>query len=261
MSLRSLTTIADGDEIVISYIDITEPTLRRQSTLQSRYYFKCACSACSSFSTCGQPDTQSSLENTISATELTALEEKGYRSLDQVAKAASAEEQFTELEETMALFAVHKGHYPYWRQPWPSMRHQMKLAAISRQNWSEAIGHSLKAYFHIDPFLFPTKWHPVRIVGTYVLLKLVMEVSFWILGPEEDRSVQECLDRYQVDWVTVAWYLMQEVDEHIGKSHGVESAFAKDFNQLKENGVPKPRSKTVIDIEWTKLRKIADGTE
>ncbi|KAI4161450.1 MAG: hypothetical protein LQ342_004853 [Letrouitia transgressa] len=251
--------IAKDDEILVPYVDITEPTSRRQSALQSRYFFLCTCSECRRSSTCGQPDLQYPLQSTPSTLTASNLEEKGYRALERSAKAASIEEKITGLEETMALFASHKDLYPYWRQPWPSVRHQMKLIAISQQDWPSALGHALKAYFYIEPTLYPARWHPVRVVQTYVLLKLVMEVSYWIHAPSKDARTQQTLMAYELDWPVVAGELLQEVEADIGKSHGVDSGFAQDITGLKESGVRTgPYEAAVVEQEWRKLKQIAN---
>ncbi|KAI4211247.1 MAG: hypothetical protein LQ351_005931 [Letrouitia transgressa] len=252
-------TITKGDEVLIPYVDITETTSRRQSALESRYFFRCTCSECRQTSTCGQPDLQYSLHGTLSTLTASNCEEKGYRALERSAKAASTEEKISLLEETMGLFASHKDLYPYWRQPWPSVRHQMKLIAISQQDWPSALGHALKAYFYIEPTLYPTRWHPVRVVQTYVLLKLVMEVSYWTRAQGKDAKTQHISMTYELDWPVVAWELLQEVEADVGKSHGVDSAFAKDITGLKESGVPAgPYEAAVVEQEWRKLKQLAN---
>ncbi|KAL9044182.1 MAG: hypothetical protein Q9214_002663 [Letrouitia sp. 1 TL-2023] len=259
LSLRSLMAIAKGDEILIPYVDITEPTSRRQSALQSRYFFHCTCSECCQSSTCGQPDLQCPLQSTPSTLTASELEEKGYRALERSAKATYIEEETTGLKETMAIFASHKDLHPYWRQPWPSVRHQMKLIAISQQDWPSALGHALKAYFYIEPTLYPARWHPVRVVQTYVLLKLVMEVSHWIHAPSEDARTQQILMKYEVDWPVVTWELLQEVEADVWKSHGVDNGLAKEITGLKGSGIPAgPYEAAVVEQERRKLKQIAD---
>lgn len=46
MSFRTLKSIKDGEEIFISYIDVTNPYRRRQQELADRYFFTCRCKKC-----------------------------------------------------------------------------------------------------------------------------------------------------------------------------------------------------------------------
>ena len=47
MQLRALNDIKKGEELYISYIDPMMPFIKRQTQLQSRWFFTCKCSKCS----------------------------------------------------------------------------------------------------------------------------------------------------------------------------------------------------------------------
>lgn len=55
LSVRALKGIAKDEELTISYIDNTNPTHKRQDELTERYFFKCECTRCVSYSESQDP--------------------------------------------------------------------------------------------------------------------------------------------------------------------------------------------------------------
>lgn len=57
MRLLAIAPIAEGAEVVTSYLDLTLPELQRRKELAERYKFGCDCRACDrSRSRAGEPD-------------------------------------------------------------------------------------------------------------------------------------------------------------------------------------------------------------
>ena len=98
----------------------------------------------------------------------------------------------------------------------------MILAAIGSRDWVLALKYAFRVYHDVDPVLFPRQWHAVRVVHSWVMVRLMMQcaesnVHLPVVGA--DRNVA---------WHLVVGKLWREVMEALPKSHGVESTLAKE---------------------------------
>ncbi|MCJ1474303.1 hypothetical protein MMC13_002961 [Lambiella insularis] len=271
LSVRALRPIAEDTELTISYIDITNPAPIRRADLLARYFFTCTCPSCAAKPprTLNRIDPPPALTSALPPSQLEALESRA-RSLiqDSLAPALLAREpaaRLAPLQEALSLFAPH-ATYPPYRQPLAGLRAELVLALLATQQWVPALIHSLVAYFHIDPFLFPESIHPVRVVHKWVLLKLVLQVA--AAGQEGDAAVRAFDARWGVEWGAVVFGLLLEVEGSVGGSHGLESGFARKVMREGEGlrgdlrggpyGFQGPGRRDV-EREWGLLRKAADG--
>jgi len=246
LSLRSLAPIPANTELTISYIDITNPTATRLSELRDRYFFTCACSACSTGSTNGIPDP--SPDMTFSSISARAI------SLQTQASSQPPKLAAPLLKEALTLFTPYPPHH----QPYPAILHTAFLNAIARQAWPTALVYALKAYFDIDPVHYQPDWHPVRVVRKWVLLRIVVQVAQ--LASEGDGSVK-VLERWGVDWRVVAVGLLKEMSVGVKMSHRDDSRLKAELegfsNGLGLSGVKVGRE--AVKGEKMKLRIIANG--
>ncbi|KAI4132056.1 MAG: hypothetical protein LQ338_000914 [Usnochroma carphineum] len=195
----------------------------------------------------------------MSAKALSELENEGRR-LQDMAEKAPAEEQIEYLTRAMELFTPHSAVYPIWREPWGSIRHDMKVANITQGKWFSALGHALKIYFYIDPVLFPDKWSPQRAMRTYVLLRVITEIAYQISGPQSNEQLHRELSKYEINFLVVAKNLSNEVEMAISKGYGSDHPFAADFQRFKAAEIPTGQfgGRAEWENERAKLKRAAD---
>lgn len=246
LALRSLAFIPTGTELSISYIDNTDPTSRRQSEVQNRYFFTCTCPSCKANSTEGLPDpAPDPAFETLSAR---AVE------LQNDAANKAPEEAASLLKTALSLFASH----PPCRQPYPTILHTAFLNSIATQSWPRALSYAVRAYFHIDPVRYPSVWHPVRVVREWVLLRCIVQIA--ALVSERNASV-EILGTFRIDWQVVAIGLAREVQGGVQWSHGLDNPFAGEVRAFVEGLGIKGRNVDgkVLEEVWQRLRKVANA--
>ncbi|KAI4731881.1 SET domain-containing protein [Aureobasidium sp. EXF-10728] len=248
LMMRSLSPIKKDQEIFISYIDNTDPFYRRQAQLTIRYCFECQCSKCQ-FGTNGREDhwTQS-LENLEAKwADLAELmdSQKGYSSVpanflgeskaewnmsviqgDVYASYEPIHNQkdnklATEAFENVMRTCKQTGMWPITRQPYANMRVDIASRLIADNHLALAMYHMAKAYFLIDPILYPQDFHPVRVVHTWNLVKTLVQAYSSPQDPREtvDPGVQE-LFRLEFDFVVPIWRLLKKLSVDVLKSHG-----------------------------------------
>ena len=246
LTLRSLAAIPAKSELLISYVDTTNPTSARQSELRSRYFFHCTCSSCGAGITNGLPDPRP--DQKFDVIEARAVGLQAEASTVPPARGAAL------LRSALGLL----GQYPPHQQPNSSILHAAFLNAIATQSWTAALSFALKAYFFVDPFHHRLSWHPVRVVRKWVLLRLATQIAG--LVSEGNVSVKG-LEKFGIDWQVVAMGFLQEVFDGASHSHGSDSPFTAEVKAFGEcAGLRKDKWKQgLLEKEWAKLRKVADG--
>lgn len=248
LSIRSLRPIPANAELTISYTDITKQSHRRQLDLRSMYYFNCTCEYCTNNLTCGLPDVPTALEKGLSSAKILNLEAEGER-LQSLAGDATPASKVKLLDQVMKLFVPYKDIYPVWRHPWPSIRDEVRLLHWNLDHWSVATVHGLKAYFFIDPMLYPNAWHPVRIQRVFVLFKLIRELLYQMFVAPDDGGdrVEGDLKKYNIQWLSVNKGLEEEIEAAIPKGFGTESSFAEEYRRLPKSESPE---KWGMKVDW-----------
>ena len=244
LSLRSLNSIEPGSELTIAYIDTTQVTATRKSELQSRYFFACKCPSCIAGTTNGMPDP--TVDSNSSYIDSRALD------LESQATKLSPNEAATQLESALERLR----RYPTHRQPYANIQQKAFLNALTRQDWLGALKFALEAYLYIEPVHYPSSWHPVRVVKTWVLLKLIMNIA--ALTHKGDDCVR-AIDRLEIDWDIVIVGLWNEVRDGVEMSHGEANPLAegvKAAGQEMELGAADINIKTK-EREWGKIRDLA----
>lgn len=257
INVRSLRTIDQNEEILISYVDITDNPWQRQKELSERYFFKCDCADCKSGtilqSSSIPPKDDYFLEIEAQAG---ALLESAKKSPDTAASIEAIQQGIELMRETKLC--------PVFRQPYASLRQQLVVKLITAQQWVAAFVQMLKIYFKIDPALFPEPFHPVRVVHKWTLAMLVIHIAS--LSASEPSSIER-LKSYNLDYTRINWGLLIEVDGNVDKSHGRDTRFAtrvrRKVEQVKvdmtrgDAAVPKI-GKADLERQWSILRTIAD---
>ena len=274
-SLRALADIPKCSEIFISYIDVSNETTIRQRELRDRYFFTCPCAECAAQTTLGRPDIPLNLPESLSAKDFRELVERGREKLSRAnaARRTESKPDPSFYREGLALFSPLKSFFAIHRQPYALLRSELAATLVEAREFVEAFRQKLVQHFSIDPVHYPQSFHPVRVVHTWILLRLAVNMKGQVYSAliKRDTGVDvvtggaglEKLKRLEVDWDMIVFGICQEVNDNVGRSHGVESVFARKVRRVLNTmgmndmgGVPGYEGK-----DWKKLEKWAAEVE
>ena len=277
LTLRALKPIISGEELTISYIDISFPPEARQNELAGRYFFKCICPACSKSTTLGRPEPPPEIAS-ISKPELEKLEESVITHISEAAKATGPiPKGLTHLARALVLFEKYPS-FPSWRQPLARVRTDIILQLLGHKHFLAALLQSLIQRYEADPVTVPEDAHPVRVARTWVLAKLMMQMESLSLGTadawqdeegnyalgEGSQDVRDLQIKFKIDWQLLTWVLIAEVAEKIERSHGRGTRFDVEVKQavndmttgFQSGGKGLPSKQTVEDC-YAKMKRLA----
>jgi hypothetical protein len=244
VSLRTLMPIKKDEEVYISYIDTTNPFYRRQSELQSRWFFTCSCSKCQKGATltadkwASDPhsldDKVKLMADQIIEHENVAQDPANYAGDTQSDKRAAALQgkAFTEYEEAQAIqdpneviskiedamrLCHESGLWPVYRQPFAALRDDLIVNMLAVGNYPIAWAQCALRYNHILPIHHPVPFHPVRVVQTWQMAVLAV----YLAGSPEGINAPG------VNMGLIAMMLVKQVLDASSRSHGKDSAFTK----------------------------------
>ena len=245
--LRSLRQIATNEEITISYIDTTNQTSSRQDELSSRYFFTCQCSACQNRLTNGQPEMAMSAATQQLANDAIALQLQ--------AAALPSMDAKGKLEE--AISRLKGENFPPHHQPYASLLHSLFLCALGAQDWAHALKVALVTRRCIEPVQYPLPWHPIRVVKSWVLLRLLVHIATLAAESEEALGDLRGLD---VNYILLSRGLWKRVNDDVAKSHGGHSRLAREVKSFGgEIGAEGSKADDEgLELEWAKIEKMAE---
>lgn len=248
LTVRALTPLLEGSEVLISYIDSTAPFGVRQAELKDQYFFTCQCTKCQ----LGRDAPQEALLKPGSGFEerikviddmipnlfkdpawprhflgdstdkqrLTALQFYGYSYLD--SPDGGIEVQDLESLRKVIQIIQNTGVWPFARQPLPALYQQYAVACLRAKRYNEALIAMLRIHVLIDPDIYPQPHHPVRIVHSWALATLSKAV-----GSNPETPFCQALQSNGVDLSMLFLALLFEVTEQVSKSHGTKSIFGE----------------------------------
>jgi hypothetical protein len=253
VSLRTLMPIKKNQEVYISYIDTTNPFHRRQSELQSRWFFACTCSKCQKGATLDADkwardpntlpnkvkamadqiiekesvaqDPANYVGETDSDKRAAALQGKAFTEYEEVQAIQDPNEVISKIEDAMRL-CHESGLWPVYRQPLAALRDDLIVNMLALGRYSVAWAQCALRYNHILPMHHPVYFHPVRVVQTWQMAVLAV-----FLAGEPDG---EGISAPGVNMGLIAMMLVKQVLDASGKSHGKDSAFTKSVQKKAE---------------------------
>ncbi|KAF3938466.1 hypothetical protein ABW19_dt0203872 [Dactylella cylindrospora] len=225
--VRSLKEIQKDTEITISYIDNFMTRKERRAELSSRYFFDCDCAACSSESqkleaslcheckkmvpsassacpACNEPVSEE-LDPAIALAASTSAAREG-RNADKSVP--------TLLKSLKSLYATKL--LPPTYHPIPQLHQDLAMAYIDASDWKSAFLHLLTLYVKFFPAIYETPYHPVRVVRTFTLAMVLIQVA--VVAPGGFGV--------DLDYTKLLYGLLVEVTGNVDKSHGEGSTFA-----------------------------------
>lgn len=238
MTLRALDPIQKGEQIFISYIDVTEPHLRRHE-LKDRYFFTCQCDKC--VHNDGPYSTFLKSAPAIDPRLELFLE---YKDIQKMAKARCPEisqtyvqdlfpkvlellsqsrdpsitpiQKRSFLKKALAICEALRGRTLFAQTPYPTILHEIYLQYLgTRSTYAKALSFLLFIYLKCDVYNYPQPHHPIRVIRLFNIAKLLKNI-------DELRNI-DVLSTYQV--------LMICVRNLAGMSHGAESRFMTEVKE------------------------------
>ena len=256
LSFRSLKPIKKDEEILISYVDVTNPHARRQYELKNRWFFSCSCSKCRKGPTLREdlfnftPDEldqrwRETADHLLKVTDfandpsnwvgagpearrISVLQGAAFDHYEEAQALSDPKAAVEKLEHGMLLCHQSK-LWPIHRQPYAAMRHVLLVNMVSAGNYPLAFAQGARTYFLVDPILYPQTHHPVRVVHNWTLAMLTL----YIAGEQENVIVKSMLDM-GTNIGVIAYGLLYEVVSNVDKSHGRSSSFAKAVHRKME---------------------------
>ncbi|KAF1808065.1 SET domain-containing protein [Eremomyces bilateralis CBS 781.70] len=226
LSARCLKKIQEGDELSISYVEPTNPTMIRRKELKEKFFFDCKCPKC-----LNEGNTPEDRFQGDSSTDGPAkrVQDEAFNTLFSVRRGKVLPEKIiSELKRALDL-CQRSGFFSIERQPIPSICSDLYVELMMQDRHDESFEHVFKIYTETDPKWYPN-FHPARLAHTYVLARLMKYFCF-----QPGREPQELRGH---DLHLVYYGLLLEIESNLNKSHGPTHSFAKgvraEINMLRE---------------------------
>lgn len=255
--VTALRQIEEGEEILISYLDNTDPTGKRQRELLERYYFKCRCPKC-------HEELQASEDQFLSSASLdtAAFKDAERKAIDMQStarKVASPLQAVEKLQSAMKIL-YGTGLWPIARQPYSHLRDDLISLLIEANNIQDAFIHAAIRYLRIDPIIYGQFWHPIRNVHAWLLVKLAEIVMYDSLNADSDFTK---IQTYEIKLAHVIYSIMMKLNNDVGAelpSVGkiYETKFKEVSGALGLSHMNAASIKEDIELQWGKLNKMVD---
>ncbi|PKX98819.1 S-adenosylmethionine-dependent methyltransferase [Aspergillus novofumigatus IBT 16806] len=254
--VKALRPIQKGEEILVSYIDATNPYKTRQNELSERYYFKCRCPKCGKGTSTredrflGQPHDVSVPEDAESAA-MNVLNRVGSSRL-------SPSEAADEIKRAMK--ALHRtAAWPITRQPMVALRDELITCLLSEDEPYEAFVHAAVRFRLVDPVVYPEPGHPTRQMHAWVFAMLANELMMQgvpaLRGKKDSSAVCAAI------WQSVLFYLMNELEMSSAVptlKKIIRRAFAEGPVQMYNHGLRRSPGELIHSMRraWSELDEI-----
>ncbi|PYH39292.1 S-adenosylmethionine-dependent methyltransferase [Aspergillus neoniger CBS 115656] len=250
LHIKALRPIQKGEQIFITYIDVTDPYPIRQHNLQSRYYFTCHCSKCTS-------EAASS-----TATTLHPAQQEAY---DIIQSLPTLENPTKHLLQ--ALTTLQNATIPATTQPSISLLDELITSLLAQQKYKSAFAYAAARYRAVDPVVYPLKGHPIRLLHAWVLARLAIHLSQGVEVESTGGGGEEvALEKYEVNFNLVIWSVLAALvrgEETGGTGPGFWRLVKREFRAVRGEFVAAgldPRGsrelESEIGREWGKVDKV-----
>ncbi|KAF2035938.1 hypothetical protein EK21DRAFT_53752 [Setomelanomma holmii] len=145
-----------------------------------------------------------------------AIQGKAFAEYAEAQRAQDPEEVIHKIEDAMRL-CHQSGLWPVYRQPYAALRDDLIVNLLSMGKYPIAWAQCAKRYKHILPKLYPSPFHPTRVVQTWQMAALAV----YLAGDPEGIGAPG------VNMGLIAMMLVKQVLDASSMSHGSNSAFAR----------------------------------
>jgi hypothetical protein len=254
--VKPVRPIRKDEQILISYIDVTNPRDVRRSDLRERYFFDCDCKKCEDKTAredaflAAAPDKSvvESTESRVNELVFSAAAEK-----DPHIRARGLESAIKVLNEASI--------WPITRQPYVSIRDELIVALLSAQRYDSAFAHATIRFLIVDPAVYPSNAHPVRQLHVWTLAKLAVHIS---QGYEPESHGDSLIQKSGINLAFIIWSLLARLitqEESACTSSTFKNTVRASVREVQEefriNGVAPEKMGKEIEEEWAKLEKLA----
>ncbi|OJJ71851.1 hypothetical protein ASPBRDRAFT_125353 [Aspergillus brasiliensis CBS 101740] len=201
LHIKALRPIQKGEQIFITYIDVTDPYSIRQANLQSRYYFTCHCSKCTR---------EASSSTGSTTTTLHPAQQEAYNILQSLSSPnnhniSSSNDPTQPLLQ--ALTTLEKSSLPPTTQPSISLRDELITALLAQQKYKSAFAHAAARYRAVDPVVYPHRGHPIRLLHAWVLARLAIHLSQGV-EVQHTGDGEIALEKYELNFNLIIWSVL-----------------------------------------------------
>jgi hypothetical protein len=269
MALRALDPIKMGEQIFISYIEITQTRAERRQELSDRYFFTCHCAKCDQDDGPYQtflkshltPDpklelflTKTEIREVAEArcSEVPAINVQSFlpevnellsRSRD---PAIASTQQLHVLKETLAVSKPLKQRKQFAQSPYPSILHEFYLHYLAEPStYTQALSLLLFIYLNCDVYNYPQPHHPIRVMRLFAIAKLLKNIE----------------GLANIDVVSANQTLLICVRRLGRRSHGAESMFMKEVEKEIEDVEMVQRTRGDVGARLSEWDKKETGEE
>ncbi|KAL2872429.1 S-adenosylmethionine-dependent methyltransferase [Aspergillus lucknowensis] len=248
--IKAIRPIGRGDQIFISYVDATSPPRIRRRELRERYFFDCHCERCSSENAQGQE------------AEIGDVAKDAYGLLE----SGSASNNVEKLMDTMNSLILHP--WPITKQPLVSTLDALIAAMITAGDLKAALPLVALRYLYIDPVVYPSEAHPLRIVHAWTMARLAIhftqterETALQVLGEVGDDG-SPAVSEVRVNLGPIVWSVLNGLAAKIdgscavpGLKGMVKRAFAHTHLVCRSRGIDPGLMRKESEAEWVKLHR------
>ena len=218
MTISALRPITSGEQIFVSYIDITYPYYIRQARLKERYFFTCRCTKCSS-----DLMNEQTIRHTSEADENFLVEKRAYELLNSARKDTSITGPIQKLQYGIHILRKTCS-WPLYQQPLASLRQELVVSLTAAGQLHLALIHAWIQYRLVDPQLMPEKHHPIRLIHHWLVVSLLKRIDPPI-GNDLPTQMHNILER-SIDLQTIISYTLSNLST-ILKGESSESTFSR----------------------------------
>lgn len=289
--VRALRPIANGEEIFIKYIDVTNPRIVRQTELKDSYYFDCTCAKCQS-TTFGIEDKflkpvgqlgdifAKVAENLIKRHEnvlarfavgdmsdaasrrLAAIQAEAFSvsgtTFDFTKANATASED--EVRDALKL-CLNSGMWDWTRQPVPHLLRQLLILKLTSGQTYQAWRVAAKMHVVVSLELHPARFCPDRLVDMWTLATITNQLT----APEHRELYSEIL-RGGLDLQIVFAGLLFEIRKQIPLCYGQKSPFGRLVEGIYQHCVSNVNAsmaelEDMVSQTWPKFEAVARSVD
>ncbi|KAF4626186.1 hypothetical protein G7Y89_g11979 [Cudoniella acicularis] len=167
--IRSLQSIAAGEEITISYINNNAPIYARQIILKYQWFFTCICQKCTSAASNNPPN----IPEGYTTDSLSLLDRLATRT----DSSQHPENTESAIQQIISDISSSSERWPSHIQPLPILHSQLADGYYRQRNFGKEAYYLLHVCFVSDPVLFPSRVHPSRVRNLFMLTLALKQLA------------------------------------------------------------------------------------
>ncbi|KAJ8116473.1 hypothetical protein ONZ43_g4433 [Nemania bipapillata] len=277
--IRALRTIKAGEEILIKYVEVTNPFNVRQAELKESYFFNCQCTKCAkgaSLPADGFLERPNDLENEyhkladklvdqyesrLSKFVIPGNDAKAQRRVAAMhAKACavleSGQATLDEVKEAIKM-CIGSKMWRWTRQPVPLLCRRLLTLYLESGSIYQAFRLGVKLHFEILPALYSQEFYPDRLVNAWAVSTFINVLC----GPANQELYQE-LAQGGLDLRLIYFGFLFYVHDHTPQMFGFDTPVGKVINSTYRQimagvSIPEADIRQRIETIWPSLEAVA----